>query len=194
MNNYIDEEVVIEDGAIVYPNVVIEGKSVIKKGSKIYMNSYIKDSVIGEDTIVYSSYIFESNIGKNNIIGPFSNIRKGTTTKDNIKIGAFVEIKNSIIDNETKIPHLAYVGDSEIGKKVHIGCGAITANFDGKNKHKTIIKDEAFIGCNSNLVAPLIIERKAFVAAGSTITKNVSENSLAIARERQINKEEYVKE
>lgn len=192
MDSFIDKEVIIEDGAIIYPNVIIEGKSIIKKGSKIYMNSYIKDSTIGEDTIVYSSYIFESNIGKNNIIGPFSNIRKGTITKNNVKIGSFVETKNSIIDSNSKLPHLSYAGDAEIGKNVNIGCGVITANYDGKTKNKTIIKENAFIGCNSNLVAPVIIEEHAFIAAGSTITKNVSKNTLAIARSRQENKENYL--
>lgn len=190
---YIDDTVIIEDGVIIYPNVIIEGNSKIKKNSIIHMNSYIKNSIIEESTIVYSSHIVDSKIGPFNKIGPYSNIRENTVTSSNVKIGSFTETKNSIIDENTKIPHLSYVGDSIVGKNVNIGCGVITANYDGKNKNKTIIKDDVFIGCNSNLIAPITLEKNSKVAAGSTIYENVPANSLAIARERQVNKENYHK-
>lgn len=153
------------------------------------MNSYIKNSIIEESTIVYSSHIVDSKIGPFNKIGPYSNIRENTVTSSNVKIGSFTETKNSIIDENTKIPHLSYVGDSIVGKNVNIGCGVITANYDGRQKNKTIIKDDVFIGCNSNLIAPITLEKNSKVAAGSTIYENVPANSLAIARERQVNKE-----
>lgn len=190
---YIDDTAIIEDGVIIYPNVIIEGNSKIKKNSIIHMNSYIKNSIIEESTIVYSSHIVDSKIGPFNKIGPYSNIRENTVTSSNVKIGSFTETKNSIIDENTKIPHLSYVGDSIVGKNVNIGCGVITANYDGRQKNKTIIKDDVFIGCNSNLIAPITLEKKSKVAAGSTIYENVPANSLAIARERQVNKENYHK-
>ncbi len=190
---HIDDNVVIEDNVIIYPNVIIEGNSIVKKNSVIHMNTYIKESIIGENTIVYSSYIIGSKIGTSNVIGPYSNVREDTVTGPNVKIGSFCETKNSMIDENSKIPHLSYVGDSVIGKNVNVGCGVITANYDGKDKHKTIIKDNVFIGCNSNLVAPVTLGDNSKVAAGSTITNDVPANSLAIARERQINKENYRK-
>lgn len=157
------------------------------------MGTYIKDSIIGDNTVIYNSQIKNSSIGENNIIGPYAHIRENNKTGNNVKIGSFVELKNSIVNNNSKIPHLSYIGDSEIGEHVNIGCGVVTANYDGKNKHKTIIKDNAFIGCNVNLIAPVTIEENALVAAGSTITDDVPANALAIARSRQTNKEDYNK-
>ena len=192
-NTYIDKGVVIGDNTTIYPNVMIEGKTIIGKNVVIHMGSYIKDSTIGDNTVIYNSQIRESIIGQNNHIGPYANIREKNNIGNNIKIGSFVELKNNVIKDNSKIPHLSYIGDSDIGENVNIGCGVITANYDGKNKYKTIIKDDAFIGCNVNLVAPVVIEENALIAAGSTITEDVPANALAIARARQTNKEDYNK-
>ncbi|MDD2518703.1 MAG: DapH/DapD/GlmU-related protein [Bacilli bacterium] len=192
-NTYIGTDVVIGENVVIYPNVLIEGKTVIGNNVVIHMGTYIKDSIIGDDSIIYNSQIKDSTIGKNNKIGPYAHIRENNNIGDNVKIGSFVELKNTVIKSNSKIPHLSYIGDSLIGSNVNIGCGVITANYDGKNKHKTIIKDNAFIGCNANLIAPVIIENNAIVSAGSTITDNVPANALALARARQINKEDYNK-
>lgn len=192
-NTYIDSEVTIGDNTTIYPNVIIEGKSIIGENVIIHMGTYIKDSIIGDNTIIYNSQIKNSIIGKDNIIGPYAHIRENNNTGNNVKIGSFVELKNSIVKDNSKIPHLSYIGDAEIGENVNIGCGVITANYDGKNKHKTIIKDKAFIGCNVNLIAPVTIEENSLVAAGSTITDDVPANALAIARSRQTNKANYNK-
>lgn len=190
-NTYIDETVKIDETAVIYPNVVIEGNSIIGANTIIGPGTYIKDSQIGDNVKIYNSQIFESTIGNYNHIGPFSNIRSNTKTSEECKIGAFSEVKNSTIGRKSSVPHLAYVGDSIIGENVNFGCGAITANYDGDKKHQTIIEDNAFIGCNSNLIAPVTIKENSIIAAGSTITDDVPANALGIARARQINKENY---
>ena len=192
-NKIIDNEVIIEENVIIEPFVKIKGSTIIKKGAVIKSFSEIIDSVIGENTEVDSSTILNSNIGSNNHIGPRAYIRNNTETKDNVKIGFSVEIKNSLIEEGTKINHLSYIGDSHLGKNINIGAGTITANYDGVNKNKTIIEDNSFIGSNSVLIAPIKIEKNSLIAAGSTINKNVPENSLAIARNRQVTKENYYK-
>ena len=158
--------------------------------------TYIYDDVeIGVDTVIHPNTTIKSNvkIGNDCEIGPNSYIREGCRLADNVKIGSFVEIKKAIIGEGTKVPHLSYMGDCEIGKGTNIGCGTITCNYDGKNKNQTIIGDNCFVGSNVNFVAPVKIENNVPVGAGSTITDNVKENSLAIARQRQTNKENYKK-
>ena len=134
-----------------------------------------------------------SEVGSNTTIGPYAHIRPESSLGDGVKIGNFVEVKKSVLGNASKVSHLSYIGDAEVGGNVNIGCGTITVNYDGKNKYKTTIEDDAFVGCNSNLVAPVTIGKGAYVAAGSTITKNVPGEALAIGRARQENKEGYVK-
>lgn len=161
------------------------------------MNStYIYDNAeIGTDTVIHPNTTIKSGvkIGKNCEIGPNAYIREGCEIADNVKVGSFVEIKKTTIGSGTKVPHLSYVGDSEIGENTNIGCGTITCNYDGKNKHKTVIGNNAFIGSNVNFVAPVNVGNNVLVAAGSTITEDVPDGTLAIARERQTNKEEWVK-
>ena len=159
-------------------------------------NTYIYDDVkIGKDTIIHPNTIIQSNviIGDECEIGPNAYIREGCNLANKVKIGNCVEIKKAIIGEGTKIPHLSYMGDCEIGQKCNIGCGTITCNYDGFNKSKTIIGNNTFVGSNVNLVAPVKLGDNTFVAAGSTITDNVPEYSLAIARQRQINKEGWNK-
>lgn len=185
---YIDDNVVINDGCIIYPNTTIMGNTIIGKNTVIYPNSYIEDSIIGDNNTIYTSYIIKSEIGDNNVVGPYAHIRPGNKINNNNKIGSFVEIKNSEVSDDVKIPHLSYVGDTIIERGVNIGAGVKIANFDGKNKHKTYIEEDTFIGCNSVIIAPVTLHKRSIIAAGSTITKDVPEGALAIARERQINK------
>ena len=148
------------------------------------------DVEIGCDTIIYPFTYIEGNIkiGENCNIGPFVHIRPGSNIGDSVKIGNFVEVKNSNIGAGTKLPHLQYIGDSDVGENVNIGCGTVTCNYDGKKKHRTTIGNNVFIGCNTNLVAPVSIGNNVYTAAGSTITQDVPENNLAIGRARQVNK------
>lgn len=158
--------------------------------------TYIYEDVeIGVDTVIHPNTTIKSGvvIGEDCNIGPNAYIREGCKLANNVKVGSFVEIKKAIIDEGTKVPHLSYMGDSEIGKKCNIGCGTITCNYDGKNKHKTKIGDNCFIGSNVNLVAPVTIGDHVLVAAGSTITEDIPDEALAVARQRQTNKEEWNK-
>lgn len=174
IKKHIKNGVIIEDIDSTYISENVE----IGKGTTIYPNTTIKEDV---------------KIGQDCKIGPNSYIREGCRISNNVKIGSFVELKKAIIDEGTKVPHLSYIGDCQIGKNTNIGCGTITCNYDGKNKHKTIIGDNCFIGSNVNLVAPVNIGNNVLVAAGSTINKDVPEDALAIAREKQLNKEGWNK-
>ena len=159
-------------------------------------NTYIYDDVeIGTDTVIHPNTTIKSDviIGKDCELGPNSYIREGCRLADKVKVGSFVELKKAIVGEGAKIPHLSYMGDCEIGAKTNIGCGTITCNYDGFNKSKTIIGDNCFVGSNVNLVAPVTLGKNSFIAAGSTITNNVPDDSLAIARERQINKDGWNK-
>ena len=154
-----------------------------------------EDAQIGENTIIHPNTTIKSNVivGENCEIGPNAFIREKCEIANNVKIGNNVEIKNTKIGEHTKVPHFIYLGDCEVGENCNIGCGTITCNYDGKEKHKTIIGNNCFIGSNVNLVAPVKIEDNSTVAAGSTITQDVPKNTLSIARQRQINKVDYLK-
>ena len=159
-------------------------------------NTYIYDDVeIGTDTVIHPNTTIKNDviIGKDCELGPNAHIREGCRISDKVKVGSFVELKKAIVGEGAKIPHLSYMGDCEIGEKSNIGCGTITCNYDGFNKSKTIIGDHCFIGSNVNLVAPVTLGKNSFIAAGSTITNDVPNDSLAIARERQINKDGWNK-
>ena len=192
-NTYIASEVVIEENSTIYPGNVLEGSTVIKKGCVLYPNSRIVDSIINENSTIESSVVIESVVGSNTNVGPFAYIRPESIIGNNVKVGDFVEIKKSKIGNNTKISHLTYIGDAEVGEDCNFGCGTVTVNYDGINKHKTIIGNHAFIGCNTNLVAPVTVNDNSYIAAGSTITDEVPKEALAIARARQLNKEGYAK-
>lgn len=192
-NTYISGDVQIGKDTIIYPGVYLEGKTTIGKECLIGPHTRIVDSKIGNNVEIQNTVILESSIADNCKIGPFAYIRPGTVIENNVKIGDFVEIKKSTISEGSKVPHLSYIGDAYIGKKVNIGCGTITCNYDGKQKHKTIIHDHAFIGSNTNLVAPITIGKSAIIGAGSTITKEVPQNSLSVGRGRQKNIENWVK-
>lgn len=190
---YIDETVVIEENVTIYPNTFIEGNSILHSGCTIGVNSKLKNAVIGCGTTIESSYIINSIVGDNTTIGPMSHIREHCIIGSNVRIGNFVEMKKTVFGNGSKCAHLTYLGDSEVGECVNIGCGVVTVNYDGKNKSKTIIGNRAFIGSNANLIAPIKIGDYAVVAAGSTCDKDVHNDDMAIARARQITKEGYGK-
>lgn len=182
----IGPKVKIEPGVQIYGPVEIYGESVIKSGVCIWSQVVIVDSVIEEGAeILNFSHIEGANIGPNSKIGPFARLRPGTILDKEVKVGNFVEVKKSYLAKGVKASHLSYLGDSEVGEDTNIGAGTITCNYDGKRKHKTIIGKEVFVGSNTALVAPVKIGDRALIGAGSTITKDVPENSLAIAREKQ---------
>ena len=188
----IEEGIEIGKGSIIFPNTIITGKSKIGENCAIGPNSYICDTVIGDNTKLNNTQSFNSEIGSGVTAGPFVHIRPNCKIADNVHIGNFVEVKNSTVDAGSKLPHLLYVGDSDVGKDVNFGCGCVTVNYDGRNKSRTTVKDGAFIGCNTNLVAPVTIGENAFTAAGSTITEDVPDNALAVARSKQTVKEGWV--
>lgn len=189
---YIGKKVIIGKDTIIYPTVCLEGDTVIGEGCVIKGNSDINNSKIGNKVSIDKSTIVDSIVGEDTKVGPYAYLRPNSRIGKNVKIGDFVEVKNSIIKDNSKASHLAYIGDSEVGENVNIGCGTVFVNYDGKNKHKTIVGDNSFIGCNANLVAPVEVEDNAYVAAGSTITDKVPSGSLAIARSKQSNKDGWV--
>ncbi|MDY0317035.1 MAG: bifunctional UDP-N-acetylglucosamine diphosphorylase/glucosamine-1-phosphate N-acetyltransferase GlmU [Candidatus Izemoplasmatales bacterium] len=189
----IGQNVVIEENVTIHPNTYITGNSIIRKSSTIGPNTEIHNSVIGEGVTCKHSLVYNSEIKNNAKVGPFAHLRDGAVIGENNRIGNFVEVKKSVTGNEFKASHLAYIGDAEIGDNVNFGCGSITVNYDGVNKYKTIIGNDVFVGCNSNLIAPIIIDDNAMIAAGSTLDKNVPKGSLAIARAYQVNKENYIR-
>ena len=187
---YIDKSSQVADGVKIGNNVCIVN-SKIDSNCEIKNNTSIVNSTLGENTVVFSSQIEDSLIGYGCIIGPFSHIRNRSILGNNLRVGNFVEIKNSIIGDNSKMAHLSYVGDAEIGKRCNIGCGVVFCKYDGKVKQKTYLGDNVFVGSNVSLIAPLKIESGAYVAAGSTINKDIGAGEFAIARERQINKNNY---
>lgn len=185
---YIDEDVKIKSGTIIYPDCFIKNKSEIGSNCVIYTGAYIENCKIGDEVKIISSKLKDSVIKSKTDIGPYANLRPGSEIGINCKIGDFVEIKNAKIEDNTKVSHLAYIGDAYVGKNCNIGCGVVFCNYDGKKKHITKIGDGVFIGSNCNLVAPVEISNNSFVAAGTTVTDNIPENSFCIGRARQINK------
>lgn len=192
-NTYIGPDVVIKNDTTIYPNTVIKGRSTIGSGCVIGCGCYISDTTIGDDVKIRASFVYESKIESGVHIGPFAHIRPGSVIGKNARIGNFTEIKKSHIGSDTKVSHLAYIGDSHLEENINIGAGAITCNYDGKTKHKTYIGKDSFIGSNVNLIAPVTIGKNVLIAAGSTITEDVPDGMLAIERGRQINKKRSIK-
>lgn len=189
----IGPEVEIGKGTTIYPSTLLRGDTVIGNNCIIGPNSLIADTVIGNNTTVNATQSYSSTIGNDVSIGPFCHIRPNSVIKDRVHLGDFVEVKNSTLDEEVHVSHLTYVGDSDVGKRVNFGCGVVTVNYNGKTKARCTIKDDAFIGCNTNLIAPVTVEEKGYTAAGSTITKNVPANALAVERTKQTNYDNWNK-
>ncbi|WP_182187129.1 bifunctional UDP-N-acetylglucosamine diphosphorylase/glucosamine-1-phosphate N-acetyltransferase GlmU [Pectinatus frisingensis] len=188
---YIDSTVVIGQDTVIYPSTWLQGNCIIGANCEIGPCSRFSDTVIKDGAIISFTYAHDCEIGANATVGPYVHLRPHTKIAANVHIGNFVEVKNSNVGTGTKLPHLSYIGDSDIGSGVNMGCGCITVNYDGKNKHRTTIEDNAFIGCNSNMVAPVKIGKNSYVGAGSTITKDVPDGSLAVGRARQTNIEKW---
>jgi bifunctional UDP-N-acetylglucosamine pyrophosphorylase/glucosamine-1-phosphate N-acetyltransferase len=190
---WIDYNVQVGTDTVLYPGTILEGKTAIGQKCVIGPNSRIVDSKVGDETEVISSVILQSEVGEGCAVGPFAYMRPNSKVGDHCKIGDFVEVKNSTIASHTKASHLTYIGDSDVGSYVNFGCGTVTVNYDGEKKYRTTIEDHAFIGCNTNLIAPVKLKEGAYTAAGSTITNDVPEGALGVARSRQTNIDGWVK-
>ena len=188
---YIGPHVTIEQDVTIEPGTMITGDTTIGSGTHIGLNSEIDYCEIGKDNVIRQSVLKNSKIGNETSIGPFTHIRPETSVGDLARIGNFVELKKSEIGEDTSVSHLSYIGDATLGKDINVGCGTVTVNYDGINKHQTIIEDGAFVGCNTNLIAPITIGEGALVAAGSTISNDVEKDALAIARARESSKAGY---
>ncbi|AKL93622.1 UDP-N-acetylglucosamine pyrophosphorylase GluM [Clostridium aceticum] len=191
-HTYIEKKVQIGRDTIIYPGAVLSGTTMIGEDCVIGGNTRIEDAKIGDAVTIHDSTIIKSTVGEHTTIGPYAYLRPGSNIGKHVKIGDFVEVKNSTIGDYSKASHLAYIGDAEVGAHVNIGCGVVFVNYDGKNKHKAVVHDHAFIGSNSNLIAPVVVEEHGYVASGSTITKSVEKGALAIARSHQQNKAGWV--
>ncbi len=190
---HIGTDVKVARDTVIYPGVILEGKTEIGEDCIIGQNTRIVDSVIDSAVKIQSSVIMDSHIMEGAQIGPFAYVRPESTIGKHARIGDFVEIKKSYIGDGTKVSHLTYIGDATVGKECNFGCGTVFVNYDGDGKHRTIVGDHVFVGCNTNLIAPVEVGDNSYIAAGSTITDNVPEEALAIARARQVNKDGWVK-
>lgn len=186
-STFIDAGVEIGRDTVIYPFTWLEGTTKVGEKCVLGPQSRFTDTVIGDDVTAHFTYAHECEIGDGVTMGPYVHLRPNTKISAKVKIGNFVEVKNSNIGEGSKLPHLQYIGDCDMGSGVNMGCGTITVNYDGKKKYRTTIGDNVFIGCNSNLVAPVKVCDNAYVGAGSTITKEVPEDQLAVARARQVN-------
>lgn len=184
-HTYIDPRVTIAPGVSILPGTILRGRTVIGPNCVIGPNALIEDSVLDEGCVVNASQVYQSALDRDVHVGPYAHIRPKCKIGEGCKIGAFVEIKNAVFGKGTKLSHLTYVGDSDVGSRVNFGCGTITSNYDGFKKYRTVIGDDVFVGCNTNLVPPVTIGDGAYIAAGTTVTRDVEPDSLAIGRVRQ---------
>ncbi|MGX7327886.1 bifunctional UDP-N-acetylglucosamine diphosphorylase/glucosamine-1-phosphate N-acetyltransferase GlmU [Enterococcus bulliens] len=192
-STYIEAGIKVGAETIIEPGVYLKGQTTIGEGCFISGQTQIIDSTIGDYVKVYSSVIEESTVRDHVDIGPFAHLRPQAEIHEHAHIGNFVEIKKAVVGEHTKVGHLTYVGDATLGKEINVGCGVVFVNYDGKHKHHTTVGDHAFIGSASNLVGPVTLGENAVVAAGSTITMNIPDNGMGIARARQENKEDFAK-
>lgn len=186
-STYVDEDVKVGNDTVIYPQTWLEGTTEIGTDCVIGPSVRLTNVKVGNEVEMQFTYGHDCTVKNKVVMGPYVHLRPDAVLEDKVKIGNFVEVKNSHVGYGTKLPHLSYIGDSDIGSGVNIGCGCIMVNYDGKTKHRTTIGNNAFIGCNSNLVAPVTIGDGAYVGAGSTITKEVPQDALAIARAKQKN-------
>ncbi len=186
-STFIESSVKIGRDTVIYPYTWLEGATEIGEDCEIGPNARFTNVKVGDDNHLQFIYAHDCEVKNHVTAGPYVHLRPDTVISDHVKIGNYVEVKNSHVGDGTKLPHLTYIGDSDIGSGVNMGCGCITVNYDGKKKHRTIIGDNAFVGCNTNLVAPVTVQANTYIGAGSTITKEVPENALGIARAKQKN-------
>ncbi|EPZ53197.1 bifunctional UDP-N-acetylglucosamine diphosphorylase/glucosamine-1-phosphate N-acetyltransferase GlmU [Alicyclobacillus acidoterrestris] len=192
-STYIDATVQLAQDVTLLPGTILKGQTVIGAFSEIGPNTRLTDVVVGEHAVVQYSVAVDSRIGAGAQVGPFAYLRPGSDVGERVKVGDFVEIKNSRIGNDTKVSHLTYVGDAEIGANVNVGCGVITVNYDGEKKHKTVVGDNSFVGSNVNLIAPVTIGEGAYIVAGTSVTEDAGDDAFVIGRVPQVTKPNYVR-
>ena len=190
-STFVEKTVAVGADTILYPYTWLEGSTKIGENSTIGPNVRLTDVVVGNEVTMQFTYGHSCQVGNGVTVGPYVHLRPDTVLKDRVKVGNFVEVKNSVVGEGSKLPHLTYIGDTDMGGGVNMGCGCITVNYNGKKKSRTTIEDNAFVGCNSNLVAPVTVGKGSYVAAGSTITKDVPANGLGVGRGRQVNIENW---
>ena len=190
---YIDPRVTIAPGTLILPGTILRGETAIGEGCEIGPGAVVDSCIVEGGVTINASQVAGSTIGAGSDVGPYAHIRPGCQVGPKCHIGAFVQLKNCNLGEGTKMSHLTYVGDSDVGRGVNFGCGTVTSNYDGFKKHRTVIGDNVFIGCNTNLVAPVEVGEGAYIAAGTTVTKNVPTDSLAVGRARQENKEGWAR-
>lgn len=190
---YIDDGVVIGAETVIEPGVYLKGKTVIGENCLITANSQITDSIIEDDVTVKISVVEESILRKGSDVGPYAHLRPKAEIGEKAHVGNFVEVKKAVIGEGTKVGHLTYVGDAILGKDINVGCGVVFVNYDGKNKHQTTVGDHSFVGSSVNLIGPVNVAPNSMIAAGSTITKDIPEGAMGIARARQENKADFAK-
>ena len=186
---YIDPRVTVGRGTVILPGSILRGESRVGENCTIGPNAVVSGCVLGRGVEVNASQINDSTFGDGCDVGPYAHVRPNCTVGAKCHIGAFVQLKNCVLGDGTKMSHLTYVGDADVGSNVNFGCGTVTSNYDGFKKHRCTIGDNAFIGCNTNLVAPVTVGEGSYIAAGSTITEEVPADALAVARQRQKNLE-----
>lgn len=190
---YVDPRAQIGRGTMLLPGTMIQGESRIGEDCTIGPQAVVNACVVGNGVEINASQVNESMLGDGCDVGPYAHIRPNCTVGARCHIGAFVQLKNCVLGEGTKMAHLTYVGDADVGSRVNFGCGTITTNYDGFQKFRCTIDDDAFIGCNTNLVAPVHVGAGSYIAAGATITKDVPQDALAVARAKQENKEGWAK-
>jgi len=188
-HTYVDVDVTVGAETVLMPGTILEGSTSIGSSAVIGPSSHLTDCTVGDGSVVHSTRALEAHIGDEVEVGPFAHLRPGTQLGTGARVGAFVQTKNAMVGAGAKLPHLSYVGDAEVGAGANVACGVVTVNFDGREKHRTLIGEGAFVGCGTMLVAPVTIGDGAFIAAGSTITDDVPAGALALARARQVTKE-----
>ena len=189
---YIEEDVEIGRGTVIGPCVTLKGNTVIGENCVIGQNSRVENCRIADGAEIQSSVLLDSSVGEGTKVGPFAYVRPGSRVGANCKVGDFVEIKNSSFGDGSKASHLTYIGDSDVGSGVNLGCGVVFVNYDGTNKYRSTVEDGAFIGCNSNLVSPVTVGAGAYIGAGSTVTEDVEADALYVARAKGVTKEGWV--
>lgn len=190
---FVGPDVTIGPDTVLHPGVELFGSTAVGSNCVIGQGSQLRDTAVGDNTTINCSVLLRCTVGSDTTVGPFAYLRPGTNVGDHARIGDFVEVKNSNIGRGTKVSHLTYIGDSDVGEDCNFGCGTVTVNYDGKAKYRTTIGNRAFIGCNVNLIAPVCVHDDSYIAAGSTITDDVEPFALAIARARQVTKPDWVK-
>lgn len=189
---FLGKQITLAPGCVILGGCILTGNTSIAAGCVIGPNTVLHNVTVGEGTELNNVVGADSTVGNGCAIGPFVQIRPNCRIGDKVHLGNFVEVKNSTIDQSTKVSHLTYVGDSDVGRDCNFGCGTVTVNYTGKAKFRTTIGDHVFIGCNTNLIAPVTLGDFAYTAAGSTITEDIPANALGIARARQVNKDDWV--